>query len=345
MRIEIDKSGVDFIIELHDKILENKNNIFDDSGLVKFKKLFNIIRSSKMKFILNGRKHISSKEELYELYGFSKEQISHLMNNNDDTSIFSVIVRHICDLSFDSTLDLNSFQLKKNENLSFEKQGIPTILNITNEKSLDYLTIPISSNNNSISKLVNQLFNFNSFALALPEFLNREDVVERVFSFTRQYLKNIDIKGNNSNVTIFYCVNYMKDFRYFKDKFGWKSKYWVETPEILYFAKDIFDEIDGVDFEFVPLDKKMEKDQYLDRYFFSPFNYSSFQHFFGKNDSTQWIQNDFYSADKSNYDIQENLNNYKILINKYKKRIDKKHKLYYSNVTHFKNRLFDLNLR
>lgn len=48
---------------------------------------------------------------------------------------------------------------------------------------------------------------------------------------------------------------------------------------------------------------------------------------------------------KSNYDIRENLNNYKTLITKHKKRIDQKHNLYYSNVTHFKNRLFDLNLR
>jgi hypothetical protein len=345
MKIEIDKSGINFITDYYNRLLENKNNIIDNTDLVKFQKLLNIIKSSNVSFCYEKQKNVSSKEDLYELYGFSKEQISQLILDNDSSSIYSILVRYISGLSFGSTLCLNSFQFKNDISSSFEKNGVPTILNITNGKSLDYLTIPISSNNKSIKKLVEKLFNFNSFALALPEFLSNETTVEKVFFFIREYFKNIKLKKSNSNLTIFYCVSYMKDYRSYANEFGRKSKYWRETPEILYFAQDLFNNMGDIDFEFVPLEKKMENDKYLDRYFFSPFNYSSFQHFFGSNDSTQWIQNDFYSVEKTNEDVKENIKNYETLISKYLKRIQINHILYYSNKSNFKNRLFDFKFK
>ena len=229
MKIEIDKSGINFITDLYNKLLENKNNIIDNTDLVKFQKLLNIIKSSNVNFCYEKQKNVSSKEDLYKLYGFSKEQISQLILDNDSSSIYSILVRYISGLSFGSTLCLNSFQFKNDISSSFEKNGVPTILNITNGKSLDYLTIPISSDNNSISKLVEKLFNFNSFALALPEFLSNETTVEKVFFFIREYFKNIKLKESSSNLTIFYCVNYMKDYRSYAKEFGRKSKYWRET--------------------------------------------------------------------------------------------------------------------
>ena len=58
-----------------------------------------------------------------------------------------------------------------------------------------------------------------------------------------------------------------------------------------------------------------------------------------------YITDDFYSVEKTNEDVKENIKNYETLISKYLKRIQINHILYYSNKSNFKNRIFDFKFK
>jgi hypothetical protein len=115
---------------------------------------------------------------------------------------------------------------------------------------------------------------------------------------------------------------------------------------MLEYAKRKFETIKNLEFEFIQINKKYDdKEDYLERYFITLYNYSVLGHFFnGKEKEYKkvgWTEVDPFNTDHSIAQIQKNIEMYNDLLKKYQKRINQLLKeKYYSNVSGFKNRIF-----
>jgi hypothetical protein len=337
MEMVIHKSGIEYIRNLESQAHRYLGN-FDKTQI--------LIKALKMMSVLNKRIYFKTdnidkkveKHEFLEQIGLNNSEIKDYFNNQNPGSLGYIL----CSTLIQSTSGTHIVKTKKERTeielaeLEFEKihlsgNDLIEFVGVLSVKDLQKRNGMGGTFIKSKENVAEKILPSSAAILVLPEFLHDKYYIDEVLNFISVYFKRILLPLNFKNhLSIFYVKEYSGS----------------NKESNLKYAKDKFNKLSNLEFEFIELKKVYENgEKYLDRQFFTLYNRSDLEHFFTGNgrDSgiLKWEEKDFFATDQMKEQIKVNVEIYNKLLKKYLKRINPNSKdKYYSNVPGFKNRIF-----